>query len=98
MIVYEVATKELDTKYFPQHTIADLISGIIVQSGEAFTVEGNKHTHTRFFKNTLKQPYVATNYKKLLIGSTGLWRETMTSTSILKNTVKAWNYNIIEPR
>ena len=28
MIVYDVATKVLDTKLFPQHTIADLNSGI----------------------------------------------------------------------
>ena len=40
----------LETKGFPQHNIAGLISGITVivlfQSGEASTVEGNKHTHT----------------------------------------------------
>ena len=38
-------------KWFPQHKIAGLISGItfivLFQSGEASTVEGNKHTHTR---------------------------------------------------
>ena len=28
MIVYDVATKVLDTEIFPQHTIADLISRI----------------------------------------------------------------------
>ena len=28
MIAYDVATKVLDTEIFPQHTIADLISGI----------------------------------------------------------------------
>ena len=28
MFVYDVATKVLDTEIFPQHTIADLISGI----------------------------------------------------------------------
>ena len=28
MIVYDVATKELDTESFPQHAIADLNSGI----------------------------------------------------------------------
>ena len=37
-------------KWFPQHNIAGLISGItftvLFQSGEASTVEGNKHTHT----------------------------------------------------
>ena len=49
MIVYDVAIKVLDTKQFPQHNIAGLISGItfvLFQSGEAFMVEGNKHTHT----------------------------------------------------
>ena len=50
MIVYDVATKVLDTEPFPQHNIAGLISGItcivLFQSGEASTVEGNKHTHT----------------------------------------------------
>ena len=28
MIIYEVATKVLDTEIFPQHTTADLNSGI----------------------------------------------------------------------
>ena len=28
MIVYDVATKVLDMEVFPQHTIADMISGI----------------------------------------------------------------------
>ena len=28
MIVYDVATEVLDTEIFPQHTIADRISGI----------------------------------------------------------------------
>ena len=50
MIVYDVAMKALDTKEFPQHNIAGLISGITVivlfQSGEASTLEENKHTHT----------------------------------------------------
>ena len=50
MIVYDVATTVLDTESFPQHNIAGLISGIkfivFFQSGEAFMVEGNKHTHT----------------------------------------------------
>ena len=53
MIVYGVATKVLATEQFPQHSIAGLISGIIFivvfQSGEAFTVEGNKHTHKQVF-------------------------------------------------
>ena len=44
---------------FPQHTIADLISGITFiirfQSGEAFTVEGNKHTHTHTHKRASKK-------------------------------------------
>ena len=28
MIVYDVATKVFDTELFPQHTIAELLSGI----------------------------------------------------------------------
>ena len=51
MIVYDVATKVSETDIFPQHNITDLISGItfivLLQSGEASTVEGNKHTHTQ---------------------------------------------------
>ena len=57
MIVYDVAMKALDTKEFPQHNIAGLISGITVivlfQSGEAFRVEGNKHTKTHAQKQHL---------------------------------------------
>ena len=48
MIVYDVATKVLDTELFPQPNIAGLISGItfvVLQSGETFTVE-HTHTHT----------------------------------------------------
>ena len=50
MIVYDMVMNALDTKSFPQHNIACLISGItfivLFQSGEVSTVEGNKHTHT----------------------------------------------------
>ena len=50
MIVYDMVMNVLDRKWFPQHNIAGLISGItfivLLQSGEACTVEGNKHTHT----------------------------------------------------
>ena len=56
MIVYDVATKILDTEYFPQHNIASLISGItfivLFQSGEAFTVGRNTHTHTHTHTHT----------------------------------------------
>ena len=54
----------LDTKWFPQHNIAGLISGItfivLFQSGDASTVEKNKHTHTQslntqYFDNYLGQ-------------------------------------------
>ena len=48
MIVYDVAMKVLDTKKFPQHNIAGLISGItftaLFQLGEAF-IKINTHTH-----------------------------------------------------
>ena len=51
MIVYDVEMKVLDTKKFPQRNIAGLTSGItfivLFQSEEAFTVEGNKNTHTK---------------------------------------------------
>ena len=50
MIVYDIVMNVLDTKSFPQHNIASLISGItfivLFQSGEASTVEENKHTHS----------------------------------------------------
>ena len=56
MIIYEVATKVRDTEAFPQHNIVGLISGItsivLFQSGEASTVEGNKHTHTQTHTHT----------------------------------------------
>ena len=60
MIVYDMVMNVHDTKLFPQHSIAGLISGItfivLFQSGEASTVEGNKHTHTQvqinFFINS----------------------------------------------
>ena len=50
MIVYDVATKVLDTELFPQHTIADLSSGITFivlfsQEKPLRCVKGNKHTH-----------------------------------------------------
>ena len=52
MIVYEVATKELDTKSFPQQTITDLNSGItsivlLSQEKPLRWKEINIHTHTR---------------------------------------------------
>ena len=50
MIVYDMVMNVLNTKQFPQHNIAGLISGItfivLLQSGETSMVEGNKHTHT----------------------------------------------------
>ena len=50
MIVYDVATKVLDTKISPQGNIAGLISGI---TGEAFMVKGNKHnTHVHTHTHT----------------------------------------------
>ena len=56
VIVYKVPTKVLDTEIFPQYKIAGLISGItfilLFQSGEAFTVKGNKHTYTHTHTHT----------------------------------------------
>ena len=56
MIVYDRATKVLDTEIFPQDTIADLnlwhYIYCFVKSGEAFTVKGET-THTHMFHNIL---------------------------------------------
>ena len=55
MIVFDVMTKVRDAEKSLQHTLADLNSGIIycfVQSGEAFTLKGNKHTDTRTHTHT----------------------------------------------
>ena len=54
MIVYEMATKGLDTESFPQHTIADLNSGItftVLFSQEKplrwKEIDTHTHTHTQ---------------------------------------------------
>ena len=57
MIVYDVATKVLDTEIFPQHTIADLISGItfIVLFSQEKPLQGkeiNTRTHIRGYQLT----------------------------------------------
>ena len=51
MIVYDAATKVLDTESFPQHYIAGLISGIafivlFIQEKPLRWREINTHTHT----------------------------------------------------
>ena len=62
MIVYDMVMNVLDTKWFPQYNIAGLISGItfivLFQSGEASTVEGNKHTHIHTFSFLCVHIYV----------------------------------------
>ena len=67
MIVYDMVMNVLDTKWFPQYNIAGLISGItfivLFQSGEASTVEGNKHTRTkaaihRYSKNSYIEKFL----------------------------------------
>ena len=66
MIVYDVATKVLDTELFPQPNIAGLISGItfvVLQSGETFTVE---HTHTHTHTHTNMQCSANLHRKTLL--------------------------------
>ena len=52
MIVYDVATKVLDTESFPRHNIAGLISGITFivlfsQEKPLLWKETNTHTHTQ---------------------------------------------------
>ena len=55
-IVYDMATKVLDTEIFPQHTNTDLnvwrYIHCFVQSGKAFTVKENKNTHTHSHTHT----------------------------------------------
>ena len=61
VIVYDMVMNVLDTKWLPQHNIVGLISGItfsvLFQSGEASTVEGNKHTHTHCVKRVRIRSY-----------------------------------------
>ena len=56
MIVFDVATKVLDTEIFPQHTVADLnlwhYIHCFVQSEKVFTMKENKHTHARTHAHT----------------------------------------------
>ena len=60
MIANDVAAKVLDTKSFRQHNIEhcwpDLWHYIyfLVQSGEAFMMEGNTHTHTRARRGSME--------------------------------------------
>ena len=64
MIVYDVATKVLDTELFPQPNIAGLISGItfvVLQSGETFTVE-HTHTHTHTQTCSVQQIYIGKRF------------------------------------
>ena len=64
MIVYNVPTKVLDTEIFPQYKIAGPISDItfipLFQSGEAFTVKGNKHTYTHAYTHTHTHTHTST--------------------------------------
>ena len=57
MIVYDAATKVLDTKSFPQHNIAGLISAITFvvlfsQEKPLRWKEINTHTHTHTYTHT----------------------------------------------
>ena len=57
MIVYDMATKELDTESFSQHTIADLNSGITFivlfsQEKPLRWKDINTHTHTHTHTHT----------------------------------------------
>ena len=58
MIVYEVATKVLDTESFSQRNIPGLISSItfvvLLIQEKGNTVEGNKHTPTHSSFKSLK--------------------------------------------
>ena len=65
MVADDVVTKVLDTKSFPQHNIAGLISGItfialLSQDKPLQLKEINTHTHT----HTSKQAVTAKNEKQ----------------------------------
>ena len=64
MIVYDLATKVLDTEIFPQQNITGLISAIaftycFVQLGEAFTMTNppQKHTYTYAIIELKNRPF-----------------------------------------
>ena len=68
MIVYDVATKVLDTESFPRHNIAGLISGItfiVLFSQEnpllwkEMNTHTHKHTHTHTHTHTRKELEIA---------------------------------------
>ena len=68
MIVYDVATKVLDTESFPRHDIAGLISGItfiVLFSQEKpllwkeMNTHTHKHTHTHTHTHTRKELEIA---------------------------------------
>ena len=59
MIVYDVATKVLDTELFPQYSISSLISGItfivlLIQEKPLRWKEINTHTHTHVRDSTTR--------------------------------------------
>ena len=89
MIVYDMVMNVLDTKWFPQHNIAGLISGItffvLFQSGEASTVEGNKHTHT----HTEISPLICS--ANLFLYDNSLRHERVKHWNIMKLFRKLWN-------
>ena len=67
MIVYDVATKERDTESFPQHTIADLNSGItfIVLFNQEKPLQWKEiNTHTQTHTHT----HIHTHENIILMG------------------------------
>ena len=73
MIVYDVATKVFDAETFPQHTIADLNSGItfIVLFSHSFCLYSERkqthtqkytHTYTHTHTHTLTHTQISCNY------------------------------------
>ena len=60
MIVYDVATKVLDTEIFLHHTIADLNLWYYIYcfaQSEAFTVKVNTHAHAQVLINAKLRRY-----------------------------------------
>ena len=68
MIVYDMATKALDIKSFPQHNIAGVISGntfivLFSQEKPLWWKEINTHTHT----HTHTQIYIYTHTSSMFL-------------------------------
>ena len=94
MIVFDAETKVVNTEIIPQHTIADLHYGItfivFAQSGEVFTVVGNKHTHTHTHTHTNTQQKLRTRPTDAISGLGLLVKQKGNGNQALAHYFKSW--------